>query len=289
MTRYQSAMNSIIQGQLDRVDAALNTLIDSIASYNPSIAAAKDLLAADDELTRGVKSRESAIWIFFILAATPLMTNDRSVTTHQVNHARILALRTQVSALNSSVTNSLTTLAETRAEILSQKITPVTEHARQVPYQTLLEYAAQISRYAAKDRRYVKRAPASTEEVNGADVTTQQDMQDATKEGEQPVIPAFKQAPFVPWPTEATIKQGALGRIQAMVEIGQDPAIVGFQETVNSMNDEAIEEEKVTADIAASDNPRNTQEVERRPTLTDEKPKVFGGLDLYDPDDMDDE
>lgn len=61
MTRYNATMNNIIQGQLDRVDTALNTLIDSIASYNPSIAAANDLLAADNELTRGVKSCELAI------------------------------------------------------------------------------------------------------------------------------------------------------------------------------------------------------------------------------------
>ena len=51
-------MNRIIQDQFDHVDTALNTLIESIASYNPSVAAANDLLAADDELTKGVKLRE---------------------------------------------------------------------------------------------------------------------------------------------------------------------------------------------------------------------------------------
>ena len=51
-------MNSIIQGQLDRVETALNTLIESIASYNPSVTAANDLLAADNELAQGVKSCE---------------------------------------------------------------------------------------------------------------------------------------------------------------------------------------------------------------------------------------
>lgn len=211
------------------------------------------------------------------------------MTTHQINHARILALRSQVSALSSSITSSLTTLAETRSEILSQKITPVTTHARQVPYQVLLEYAAQISRYAAKDRRYIKKAPASSEEVNGADATAQQDTQDVGKEGEQQVIPPMKQVPFVPWPTEAIIKQGALGRIQAMVETGQDPATVGFQDTVNSVNDEVVEEGKINADISASNDLMDTKEVERRSTHIEEKPKVFGGLDLYDPDDMDDE
>ena len=51
-------MNAILQGQLDRVEAALNTLVDSITSYNPSVPAAIDLLSADDELTRGLEQRK---------------------------------------------------------------------------------------------------------------------------------------------------------------------------------------------------------------------------------------
>lgn len=55
MARDESTMKSLIQGQLDRVDSALNTLVDSIASYNPSVFAATELLAADDELTKGIE------------------------------------------------------------------------------------------------------------------------------------------------------------------------------------------------------------------------------------------
>ena len=51
------AMNTIIQAQLERVEASLNILIESIASYNPSIPAANALLAADDDLNRGLKQR----------------------------------------------------------------------------------------------------------------------------------------------------------------------------------------------------------------------------------------
>lgn len=50
-------MNTIIHVQLDRVETALNTLIESIASYNPSIPAANALLAADDDLIKGLKQR----------------------------------------------------------------------------------------------------------------------------------------------------------------------------------------------------------------------------------------
>lgn len=59
--RYSSTswggMNAIIQAQLERVESALSTLIESIASYNPSIPAANALLAADDDLNKGLKQR----------------------------------------------------------------------------------------------------------------------------------------------------------------------------------------------------------------------------------------
>ena len=51
------AMNAILHTQLDRVESALNTLIDSITSYNPSVPAAIDLLSADTELTKGLDQR----------------------------------------------------------------------------------------------------------------------------------------------------------------------------------------------------------------------------------------
>ena len=55
-------MNAIIQNQLDRVETALNTLIESIASYNPSIPAANALLAADDDLNNGLKQRMNKLF-----------------------------------------------------------------------------------------------------------------------------------------------------------------------------------------------------------------------------------
>ena len=50
-------MDAIVYGKLDGVETALNTLIDSITSYNPSVAAATELLVADDELDSAVKQR----------------------------------------------------------------------------------------------------------------------------------------------------------------------------------------------------------------------------------------
>ena len=52
-------MNGIIQNQLDRVEVALNNLIESITSYNPSLPAAHALLVADDTLIKNLKLRKT--------------------------------------------------------------------------------------------------------------------------------------------------------------------------------------------------------------------------------------
>ena len=49
------AMDAILQTQFQRVETALNILIESITSYNPSPQAAVDLVAADDELSNGLE------------------------------------------------------------------------------------------------------------------------------------------------------------------------------------------------------------------------------------------
>lgn len=46
-----------MRNQLNRIEVALNTLIDSITFYSPSLEAATDLLTADDGLTESLKQR----------------------------------------------------------------------------------------------------------------------------------------------------------------------------------------------------------------------------------------
>lgn len=52
-------MNDQLQSQFNRVETALNTLIDSITSYKPSLSAATLLVEADDELSQGLEQRLS--------------------------------------------------------------------------------------------------------------------------------------------------------------------------------------------------------------------------------------
>lgn len=65
-------MDALIYGKLDGVETALSTLIDSITSYNPSVAAATGLLNADDELDSAVKQRMepfSPLRLLYVLTA----------------------------------------------------------------------------------------------------------------------------------------------------------------------------------------------------------------------------
>lgn len=47
-------MDRIMDAQFQRIESALNTLIESIAAYNPSPSAALDLVAADDTLSESL-------------------------------------------------------------------------------------------------------------------------------------------------------------------------------------------------------------------------------------------
>lgn len=96
------------------------------------------------------------------------------------------------------------------------------------------------------------------------------------------------QIPFVPWVTDETIKRGALAEIQSMVEKGEDPEELGAkgseEEKGETMETEKSEDAVGREGGVGAGGGIGTQRKE-------EKPKVFGGLDLYDPDspDVDDD
>jgi len=52
-------MNANLQSRFERVEVALNALLDSISSYNPSTQAAVALVEADDDLSKGLEQRMS--------------------------------------------------------------------------------------------------------------------------------------------------------------------------------------------------------------------------------------
>ena len=279
-------MNDIIQTQLDRVETALTQLIDSISSYNPSIPATSALLIADEELKQGLKQ----------------------LTTHQRNHARMHQLRDKITQKNTSITSTLKTLAATRADLLAPPTSLPSTDTRNVPYTDLLEYAKRISRYTVPPTfrpslplptaQTPAPPPAAAVAVNGADATSPvketKDGEAAANENggekdgigmgsledvERKWLDPLAGMGFVPWVGEEAMRSGALAEIQAMVERGEDPGVVGL----GGVKEEGEGMEGVEGGVEGRE--EEERRVERRAERrVEEKPKVFGGLDLYDPD-----
>ncbi len=143
-------MDAILQSQLTRIETALNTLLESITSYNPSPAAAAELVAADEQFCLGLElctfesclfllqvlvfSRlVSSILAIIVLSSSPTppvsstlfpislrLTLPSPVSTHQTNHTRIQHLRAAVHATEAQLKSAVATLASTRAELISE-------------------------------------------------------------------------------------------------------------------------------------------------------------------------
>lgn len=111
--------------------------------------------------------------------------------------------------------------------------------------------------------------------------------------GESQWLDPGAQMPFVPWPTEEVIRRGALARIQVMLEQGVDPA--GADDAVREETKlEMTQEMELEVDHGIKHEGVVVEPVRKESTSAglgrvdlkrDEKPAVFGGLDLYDPDD----
>ena len=265
-------MNTIIQDQLDRIESALTNLNDSIASYNPSLPAANNLLAADDQLQKGLKQ----------------------LTLHQRNHARILELHDKITHQNAQITTTIRSLADARVDLLSTSTSLPAEESRSVPYAELLEYAKRISRntrpptFRSTFFLMLTQAPTSTlSAVNGnTEPPVEPEDQgkgkgtEALEDAERQWLEPLTNIPFVPWVTDDKIKMGALTQIQAMVERGEDPAKMGVDE-VQGGGQIGDDMEDVQGEGAAQAGTRGEGHVKKQ-----EPQAVFGGLDLFDPDEL---
>ena len=292
-------MDAIIQNQLDRIEKALLDLIDSIASYNPSIPAATALLAADDELHRGLKQCKSHVHKSLEVWFHPCSPLHPLVSTHQTNHARILQLRETIDRQNEQITSTLTQLVSTRDDLLSipKSISPTS--TRNVPYTELLDYAKRISRYTVPPTFRPTNAALPSivpTTVNGADGTPQgndsSEAEDGKPQGigfesleevERKWLDPLRQIPFVPWPSEEVVKRGALAEIQGMVEKGINPETAGIGGAKEEQKAEEIDVSKGQGEASIDQADENVIAEGTKREKREEKPKVFGGLDLYDP------
>lgn len=60
MDLNKQPMNELLDARFSRVEVALETLIKSISTYNPSPSTANNLVAADAELNQGLQYRTSS-------------------------------------------------------------------------------------------------------------------------------------------------------------------------------------------------------------------------------------
>ena len=267
------SMNGILQGQLDRIESALTTLNDSIASYNPSLPAATNLLAADDQLQKGLKQ----------------------LTQHQRNHARILKLHERITHQNDQITTTIRSLADARVDLLSTPTSLPARESRSVPYAELLEYAKRISRNtrpptfrppapAPSGQEWATIASAANRSTDAPAQTEDQDKgkgTEALEDAERQWLEPLMHVPFVPWVTDDKIKMGALTQIQAMVERGEDPAKMGVEEVLEGgqIGDDMEDvQDEGTAQVGHRGGERQVKKQEQQ--------AVFGGLDLFDPDEL---
>jgi hypothetical protein len=131
-------MDKLIDARFERVEKALQTLITSIATYNPTPAHATDLLTADNELNKGLEqcTRPAS------LTKTMLTI---SVSLHQRNHEKILSLRSTSSTLDNQIRETLTLLTDTRRALINTSSTVFPQTTNPVTYSELLSYAKKIS------------------------------------------------------------------------------------------------------------------------------------------------
>ena len=102
---------------------------------------------------------------------------------------------------------------------------------------------------------------------------------------------------FIPWPADETIRRGALGQIQARVDAGLDPAVAAAPiapelEREAKLKQDQIKVESNEAEPAQELAPEQSSKMDKVSSRAGQgraaeeaKPAVFGGLDLYDPDD----
>ncbi|KAK4497630.1 hypothetical protein PRZ48_010283 [Zasmidium cellare] len=234
-------MNAQFQASYQRVEASLQRLTESISAYNPSTAAAEELIAADEAV----------------------QDNVETLIKHQQNHQRLEELRRTTDALDEQIKNTIRRLADLRKDIQSIPSDESSEPRRDVKVDDLLSYAKFIAKTTVPPTQRKHAIPPQTKPdaptTNGIatppQATPQQDGENAVdtnndsrgiKElGEKErefIIP--QNFTFDAWPSDVHMKNGALGQIQAMVEAGKDPASVLSPEEQAEVDRKKKEEEE---------------------------------------------
>lgn len=252
----------MIDSHLTRVENALDELVDSISSYHPSIPAAESLLAADEELLQRLKQLHA----------------------HQRNEQRIQELRHLIDQQNREIASSLQLLADTRTDLLSVPSNLPHPKRKDVDSTELLDFARRIARFSVPSNFQV---PAVATSPNGETAQTITG-KDEAEIGMQSLVDEEKRwldpwtgVLFTPWPSEAMIRSSALARLQTGGDLGE---LYGHSINSTMEGDEQLEGNTGVDASNEADSHLAPDAHRKHRVKKEEKPAVFGGLDLYDPD-----
>ncbi|KAL2060872.1 hypothetical protein VTL71DRAFT_8924 [Oculimacula yallundae] len=294
-------MDTLLDGRFERVEKALATLITSISTYNPAPALANDLVAADTELSEGLEQ----------------------LSTHQANHAKLVALREASSTLDNQIRETLTILTTTRKELLATPSTSLPANGNPISYSDLLSYARRISKFTLPPTH--REPPAGDVADTGDNTPKEANSQAQTNGTNTPVVATNGEAHKTTGMEIDSATPGAAGQtqtsqhpgvstnlslweqylnqpaayplIQILLDQGVDPAsfdpeksaeLEAERKRVTEADDAAREQERADREDARK------REMERRmsgsgpvPERREEQPKVFQ-LETFDDDDDDD-
>jgi hypothetical protein len=174
-------MDKFIDVRFERLEKALQTLITSISTYNPTPAHATDLLTADYELNKGLKQCK------FPFNSAQNRNLTTTVSLHQRNYQKILSLRSTSSSLDDQIRETLTMLTDTRHALVHTPSTVFPESTNQVTYSELLSYAKKISE---KTLPPCFRDSAETRAADGTSSTPKDKSEPHTNGNTTPVVAA---------------------------------------------------------------------------------------------------
>jgi len=266
-------MNSTVQTALDSVETTLQTLIESVSTYNPSQTHAQELVDADIQLEETLEQLD----------------------VHQQNQRKIQSLRDTTANLDQQLTDLLMSLAEVREHLISVPSTELPP-ANEVPYDSLLSYASKIAQYTRPaNLAEFRKQPATIALLGGAApaAPSQQPVQepipgdsqqqhgqkarrDLLSDEDKVMLDPSASMPFTPWPTEAQMKSGRIAGVVPLHELEMEEA-KRREEAAKAVNGEAKKEE-VNRRVS------NAAPLQAPPQ---QKPALALDLDLYDPDEED--
>jgi hypothetical protein len=252
-----------------------------------------------------------------------LLLTSILVAQHQANYAHIVHLRQTAENLDQRIKNTITVLADTRKELLDTPFTSFPAKSRDVPFDELLQFAKNISKYTVPPtmRPRLQENGTGTEPVtikldsaspaeNGAnrisvpavelppDRATDRGVAEAAApeargvgwsnlgEEQKQWLDQMANMPFVPWPNDEAVKAGALAAIYEMLDKGEDPAKMGMPEADAASNTRPNDADE---DGTSSKGDDVHMDAQRDAQLQTRRPaanpaQAFVGFGLYNPD-----